>query len=335
MVKQASLVKIGRRDLHPGADPRPGEATTALEEAVGDVAAHFEVVRVSRVGAAEAWAIVARPRQHPRRPLLVTAGTTTAGAREILRERGIGYIDQTGNAWVRGRGLLIDREVFQPTDDRRPVRLDGKAGVVAVTLVVADREAWKVEDLAAAAQVSIGLAHRVLVRLEEAGAVARVGKGRSVRRRVIDRAAVLDTWLEEHTARGLRRQTLFRLARTSVTLRTDVMEGLTAAEIDYAITGAAAVEIVAPFATAVPVTELWLRDATTSNAVLAATGAREVAEGANLVVLQAPGDTALAWPQRRDDLMVANAPQVLWDLRRDPRRGAELATHYRREVLGL
>jgi|SRR5579884_1453781 len=312
------------------------EAATALEEAVGDIAAHFEVVRLSRVGAAEAWAIVARPRQHPRRPLLVTAGTTTAGAREILRGRGVGYIDQTGNAWVRGRGLLIDREVpGRPTADRRPVRLDGKAGVVAVTLVAVDREAWKVEELATAAQVSIGLAHRVLVRLEETGAVARVGEGRLARRRVVDRAAILDTWLEEHTARGLRRQTLFRLARTPATLRTDVADGLTAAGIDYAITGAAAVDVVAPFATAVPVTELWLRDAATANTVIAATGAREVAEGANLVVQQAPGDIALAGAQRYDDLIVANAPQVLWDLRRDPRRGAELATHYRREVLGL
>jgi hypothetical protein len=114
-----------------------------------------------------------------------------------------------------------------------------------------------------------------------------------------------------------------------------VAEGLTAAGIDYAITGAAAVDIVAPFATAVPVTELWLRDTTSANTIVAATGAREVAEGANLVVQQAPGDTALAWAQRHDGLLVANAPQVLWDLRRDPRRGAELAAHYRREVLGL
>jgi len=312
------------------------DVAAVLEEAVGEPSEHFEVVSRGRVGAAEAWALTAQPRRSPGRTLLVQAGTITVDARRILREHGIGYIDQAGNAWLRERGLLIDREVpRQPREDRRPVRLDGKAGAVAVTLVVADRPTWKVEDLATAATVSVGLAHRVLVRLEESRAVVREGRGRLAPRRVVDRAAILDSWLEEHSSRHLTRQTLFRLARTPAELRTEVTQALASAGIDYAITGATAVDIVASFATAVPVMEMWVGADAAAETVQAATGAREVLQGANLVVLRAPGDAGLAWPEQRGGLVIANAPQVLWDLRRDPRRGAELAAHYRREVLGL
>ncbi len=158
--------------------------------------------------------------------------------------------------------------------------------------------------------VSLGLAHRVLVRPGGLGAVRRLSGGRLApagRRQGVD---------PRHLARGARRwtvsrQSLFRLARSPAELRAGVTEALESAEIDHAVTGATAVDVVAPFATAVPVIEVWVRDDASTDAARAALGAREVAQGAHLRVFRAPGDAALACPERRGGLLIAHAPQVL------------------------
>lgn len=107
--------------------------------------------------------------------MLVIAEETTADARALLRENGIGVVDADGHAHIELPGVLIHTDgasVYR--DDRsvdRPVRLSGKAGVVAQALLAEAERTWKVTDLAAAAEVSSSLAHRVLVRLEQQGVV--------------------------------------------------------------------------------------------------------------------------------------------------------------------
>ena len=267
-------------------------------------------------------------------PLLLVAGETTVEARAILEEHGIGVIDSLGNAHLELPGLLFHLEGRRP--QRRaggpitPIRLRGKAGIAAQALLLQPDRAWKVQDLAQDAGVATGLAHRVLARLEDEGVVVAEGSGPQRVRRVTNRAALLDLWAEEQLERP--QQTLGHLlAQTPQQLIQQLAINLGRAGIDYALTGAAAANLVAPFVTAIPVVEVWVAETAAPEALRAA--ADPVTEGQNVVFLQAKDDAPLAFREQRRDLWVANRFRLYADLRRDPRRGREQADHLREQVI--
>lgn len=86
-------------------------------------------------------------------------------------------LDGLGNAHIELPGLLVHVEGGQPAEYARPVRLSGKAGVVAQALLLHGGRRWQVQDLAGETRVSDGLVHRVLVRLEAENLVASEGAG--------------------------------------------------------------------------------------------------------------------------------------------------------------
>jgi hypothetical protein len=192
-----------------------------------------------------------------------------------------------------------------------------------------------VQDLAEEARVSIGLAHRVLARLEVEGLVTAEGAGPRRVRRVSNPTALLDLWAEENRDRGVRRVRAYRLAREPRELTDAVSAGLATAGIEHAVTGAAAAARLAPFVTAVPVTEVWLGSVAPPEAAATATEAELVETGQNLVFVQANGDEPLAFRRTVDNAWVVNPFRLFFDLRDDPRRGREQADSLRREVIGF
>lgn len=289
----------------------------------------------ARANAATAWQLVASAAAHPRPRLLLIADRTTTEARAILEDHGIGVIDGLGNAHVELPGLLLHREGRRrPRADHSPARLRGKAGVAAQALLLQPARAWRVQDLAEEAAVSTGLAHRVLARLEAEGIVAKEGAGPARVRRVVNRAALLDLWAEENVDEPMR-TVGYLLAQTPRQLIEAVGANLERSRIDYALTGAAAASLVAPFVTAVPVAEVWVAAVAAAEDLYEAARADPVTEGPNVVFLQAKDDTPLAFREKARRLWVTNRFRLYADLRRDPRRGREQAEHFRREAIGL
>lgn len=289
-----------------------------------------------RANAATARQLVHQSETLADTPLLIVAGETTVEARTILVEHGIGVIDGLGNAHLALPGLLFHlegrRRQHQAAGPVTPIRLRGKAGIAAQALLLQPDRDWKVQELAHEAGVATGLAHRVLVRLEEEGVVVAEASGPQRVRRIVNRTALLDLWAEEQLERPQR--TLGHLlAQTPQKLIQQLATELGRAEIDYALTGAAAASLVAPFVTAVPVVEIWVAE-TAAPAQLAAV-ADPVAEGHNVVFLQAKDDAPLVFREQRRDLWLANRFRLYADLRRDPRRGREQADHLREQVIGF
>ena len=182
--------------------------------------------------------------------------------------------------------------------------------------------------------MSLGLAHRVLARLEAEGVVVAEGTGRDRARRVADPTALLDLWAEENTYRPARTRA-YLLAQGHRQLIGELGPGLERHGIQYALTGAAAASLVAPFITAVPVTEVWVMATAAPGDILEAASADPVADGHNVVFLQAKDDTPLAFREQAAGVWVASRFRVYADLRRDPRRGREQADHLRQEVIGF
>ena len=291
-----------------------------------------------RANAATAWQLVQLAAARPATALLLIAGQTTAKAREILEEHGIAIVDGLGNAHIELPGLLFHlegrRRPRKAGGTAPPMRLRGKAGIVAQTLLLHPERAWQVKDLAEGAEVSAALTHRVLTRLEGEEIVVAEGSGPNRVRRVTNPTALLDLWAEEDVGRPS--QTVaYLLAQTPQRLIKELDVRLGRSNIEYALTGAAAGSLVAPFATALPVVEVWVQATAAAELLYDAAGADPVSDGQNVVFLQAKDDAPLVFREQVNDLWMVNRFRLYVDLRRDPRRGREQADHLRREVIGF
>jgi hypothetical protein len=320
------------------AQPRLGEHRP---DATLRFADREEIVAVEikrRANAATAWQLVHYAQLYPERPMLLIAGETTSDARQILTDHGIGFIDGLQNAHIELPGLMFHLEGRKGQRGAPgpvpPTRLRGKAGVAAQALLLQPDRVWTVRGLADEADIATGLAHRVLVRLEKEGIVAVEGAGPRRVRRVTNPTALLDLWAEEQVNRP-RRTLGHLLAQTPQQLVERLGTNLDRAGIDYAVTGAAGASQLAPFVTAIPVTEVWVAATAAREELLQGAGAEPVTEGQNLVLLQEKDDTALAFRERAKGVWIANRFRLFADLRRDPRRGREQADYLRQEVIGF
>ncbi len=291
-----------------------------------------------RANAATAWQLLQSAKTHPGTPLLLIAGETTAEARQILQKHGVGVVDGLGNAHIALPGLFFHIEGHRSPRrlevDGPPTRLSGKAGVAVQALLLHPKRAWQVHDVAKEAQISPGFAHRVLARLEAEGIVAVEGNGPNRVRRVTNPTALLDLYAEENVAIPTR--TLgYLLAQTPPQLIKQLATNLGRTGTEYALTGAAAASVVAPFVTAIPIVEVWVMEKVAPEELYKGSQAHPVTEGPNVVFLQGKGDGPLVFREKTKDLWVVNRFQLYTDLRRDPRRGQEQADHLRREVIGF
>ncbi|MBI4499911.1 MAG: hypothetical protein HY700_02000 [Gemmatimonadetes bacterium] len=291
-----------------------------------------------RVNAATAWDLVQTAKARRRTPLLIVAGETTAEARGILETHRIAIVDGLGNAHIELPGLLFHLEgrgrVRGVGATPARTRLRGKAGIVAQALLLRLERAWQIKDLADYTKVSAALVHRILTRLENEKIVAAEGAGPKRLRRVLNRTALLDLWAEESVERTTR-TLAYRLSQTPTQLINDVAGNLGRGGVDYALTGAAAASLVAPFTTAIPIIHAWVEAKAAPSELCETAGADPVTEGPNVVFLQGKDNAPLAFREEVKRVWVANRFRVYVDLRQDPRRGREQAEHLRREVIGF
>lgn len=293
-----------------------------------------------RFGAAEAWGVVRTVEQYPKRPAraaLVVADRTTADARRILVDHGIGYVDGLGNAHLEYPGAYVHIET--PRNDREPratgeLRLAGKAGVAAQALLLEPKREWRVTDLAERAEVSVGLAHAVLDRLERLEIVEAHGGRRARARTIADPAALLDLWAEENRDRGVRQVGTYVLPPRGGGIVEGTAQALRVAKVDHALTGVGAAAMLAPFVTTLPAATFWVDGGHPPDDLIEKLGAETADRGANVVLMQADDNLPLAFADERDGLRLANVFRIYLDARADPKRGREQAEHFRREVIG-
>ncbi len=288
------------------------------------------------IDAATARFLVDRPKRRLGNPSIVVAETVTESARRTLEAGGLGYVDGHGNAHIRLPGVFVHTvggPEVRAQAKRSPMRLSGKAGLVAQALLLEPDREWQITELVARCQVSAGLVHRVLARLEAAEVVTVRGTGPTKRRRLGQPTALLDLWAEEDEEPRTRSTPLFVLPSGGRTLGSQCSEHLGSRSILHAVTGAAAAAVLAPGLTSVPVSQIRLGAHADIDDVLVALAARRVSEGANVVLLQPPTDVELHFRQCPHDTWLAANTRIYLDALRDPRRGAEQAATFREAVL--
>ena len=296
-----------------------------------------------RVRTPEAWSAIRSEdelaERSPSPPLLLVAEDSTAEARRLLDVHGIGIVDARGRAQIRFPGLVVHVErkggAGRLATGASERRLAGRAAVAAQALLLDPEREWTVAELAREASVSTTLAHYVLARLEREGIAQSRGAGPRKVRVLSNPSALLDLWAEEAHDRGVHSLSCHRFATTPRALSEDVSRALAGADVDHAVTGAAAADLLAPFLSAVPVVSLWVGARHELGEVARLLDAEPVERGANLVLAQAREDSPLAFAERHRGVWLANRFRVYVDLRSDPQRGVEQADHLRREAIGF
>ncbi|MHC4600385.1 MAG: hypothetical protein ACYS47_15415 [Planctomycetota bacterium] len=281
--------------------------------------------------AAEQIKAVARKREIP----ILVAPYLDPSKRKSLRESGVGFLDASGNAFLRSKGLLLftenDKNPFRPAKRKTPLFTD-KGALILKKLLESRHRSWKVRELAEESGASLGMTSKVLNALREAGySSSAVDDGF----RLIRIEDLLSEWVEFYRfeRRNVSRGYFFPAPSPA-----KVMAGFHKAAGKkglgpYAFTLHAAGRIIDPFIEGVDVNHVYVSgDIALWASKLDLIEAREP----NLILVQPYYKTAVFADSRKakGGVILVSALQLFLDFFHFPLRGREGAEHLFERCLG-
>ena len=190
-----------------------------------------------------------------------------------------------GGYRITAPGVALIHPATSKAESSRQVRLTGRTGIVAETLLLGGNRPWSVRELASASQVSPGLAHRVVARLERTELLSARSSGPEKSRVITNPAALAELWAQEERLpeRPLRG---FLYGASNEAIARKLMETFPGS----AIGGIMAANAYRPVLTRVnPPIRLWAPQSVDLG-LLPVTGFELTSEGANVEYLQAKDD---------------------------------------------
>lgn len=269
-------------------------------------------------------------RKDPRSYPVVIAPHIGPEGERLCREAGVGYLDLTGNAYLRFDGILVDRKSGAPAPRAR-ARLrrlfSPRSSRILRVLLEQPRAEWTLTRLAGDAAVSLRTAHLVINALAEKLFVTK----RRGAIRLEQPGALLDLWAENYRMDVHRQHTFYTFARDlrALAARLTAHGATTNEEIALTLhTGAA---LVAPF---VRPADLHVYVQGDLDRLVRAVDLRPVESGGTVHLLE-PYDAGVFYRvQTIKGIRVVCNTQLYLDLINYPARGREQAEVLRRQRLG-
>lgn len=277
------------------------------------------------------------------RQLVVVARSLSPGALQLLKERNANWIDQAGRVrLVMPPGLFVYREAEHARPETQTPSLKWSPSAVQLAEYILDRshdQPLRTGDLAEATDWSPGRVSTLLQAFDALEWTEPKGakSGPRAWRRLINPGAMLDSWAAHVGSQPRQRRLAHHATRdllrfTETELRSHLGRD---DERTWALTTWAGLELVAPFATAVPVIHIYLaadRFGSDLDRVMRSSGLREVEEGARFEFWEAdfPLLTQHGQPASAP---VAATPRLYADLLALGGRGADAAQHLRESRL--
>ncbi len=333
-------VKLERLLIDAFAQAAPGLRIRV--EAAGERPGRFDATLES-VPAKVEWLGVGWPRQvrellvRPDRPDLVVAPELSQGARSLLNEAGLSWVDGTGAARVALHGINIWRDVANRA--RRPqVNRGWTAGALAVCEGLLIGAGGTVAELAEATGLAPSTVATALKFLQGEHLLdAEAARGRNARRTVVDKDQLLDAYAA--AAARLRSPVAIRVGvlwRDPIRGASEVGARLAANGGRWSTTGALAANVLAPYLTQ---TDPWEMYVDGGSLVELRQVAREVdlseAAGGRLLLRPFPTPAGDALSTTLAGQRVAAWPRVFSDLRMIGVRGEDAAEHLREQIGAL
>lgn len=272
--------------------------------------------------------------------LVVVARSLSAGSREMLDRRGASWADGSGDAHIVARDLLVMREAKQQRGaDRRPFSWSASAVSIAEALLNRNSPyGVRATELAVLTGWSTPQISQVLGAFDAEGWTTKWGpkRGPGARREIADGARMLEAWADEVSAVKPERRLAERIFNDPMQFLADELGPvLDDHGIGWAVTGWAAAEQIAPFATALPAVQVYIDERALWGPLSQAMQeirVREVDSGGRIEFRSADSHL-LKLAARRDGIPLATAPRVFADLRALGGRGEDAAMHLREEVI--
>lgn len=319
-------------DILPPDKPTPG--TFEVNVKAGPVRHHF------RAGwAGDGWPadidklLVAAPKTE-----VVFGRHLSEGSLVKLTDRRIGWVDEVGQANVNlPSGLVIVREPRLPGGNPPEGNRWTQTMLCAAEAILAGIPPT-VEAVEAATGMSRGAAAKAMARFEQRGRLTRPGpkRGRGGARQITDLDAFIDDYAD--AAREFRaKQEPMRLHRLMsdpldvVTI--DIGPNLTSIGATWAVTGAAASTLLAPYLTDVGVLEMYVDPGHFNKSLAGILDARAVSRGHVIEVRELPTPMSTKGPWV-NGVQLALPARVYADLVAAGGRYGE-AAHHLREVRGV
>ena len=302
---------------------------------VPDLLIGGQPVEVKWVGEGTLGRVTELLRRSMPHPGIVVARQFSPGARQVLSELGIGWVDETGAAEIALGPIIVSKSGRARAQVSKPQRWTRSVLAVAEALLVGCRPT--VADTAAATGLATGSCTSALRFLTSRGLLtADAPRGRHSARRLTDR----DKLVEAYAAAAEEAAGDTITLSVGITSR-DPVDGMVEAgclweraNLSWAATGLAAAAVMAPLVTNVTSVEAYVDAYTPAGleAVAGAAGLRPI-DGGRLTLSSFPTVAAKHLASTVNGLRVAPWPRVFVDIRRVGVRGEEAAEHLR-EVMG-
>lgn len=260
-------------------------------------------------------------------PLVAVPFMTPAGAK-LAAERGLNWIDLSGNARIRDGELYVwveGRPNQFPSRGRPSSAFAPKSARIARVLLLEPRRWWRQKDLAIRSALDDGHLSRVVRRLGDEGLLEY--RAREFRPR--EPHELLDAWADAY--RFERHDIVTAHASGSGgDLAIDLHQRLVDAGIDHAFTGLPAAWEMAHHARYRLISIYVSGD---PRAAIDAAGLRRSDRGANVQVIGPDDEGVFAGVRRVERLPCVSAPQVYLDLLHLPERARDAADQLRSDGL--
>jgi len=258
------------------------------------------------------------------------------GARQILKDAGVGYLDLAGNFYFSRQSFYAERIVDKnPFSSKPPLKniFAPTSSRITRAMLIEPKRAWTVSELYKAADVSLGQTHKVLEAMRDEELVTRNDEGKWA---VTDPSKLLEAWKKVYPSYQNKLYRMFSYERDTK-LPGLIVNASKEANLLYALGFFSGADLIAPFIRGLSKVQMY----TTEEAIETwkqKLGLKEVDNGAN-VELYVPYDAGVFYktqPYERTDgvVNIVSNVQLYMDLFNDPARGEEAAEHLR-ERLGF
>lgn len=275
------------------------------------------------------------PRRRPTRPehFLIAADLISDGARHLLAAENIGFFADGGSLCFPFPGAFIYIDRPAPARAARPIGslFTGARAHVLHALLVQPQTWHSVQDLAERSGASPGTVSNLLKQMEQLEWVRTEGQGPFKTRQLVDPGTLLTAWASNAAEKATAVRRYFVPGAKAAELPQRIAAALSKFPRSYELTAEAAAQHYAAFLTTFPAATVRALPEAVDRLALSL-GAKEVAQGANLHVIDAvsPKDFRL---NADGEISYATPVRTYLDLVNAPGRGKEAAEHLREQVL--
>jgi len=263
-------------------------------------------------------------------PIIVAPYISEEG-RRLCREAQVGYVDFTGNVFLRFDNVLIDKagEGLVPRARKALKRLFAPVSsrIIRVILENPDK-AWTFRGLAQESEASLGLTYRVVNTLDEKGYVGKKRGAISILRP----GELLDLWAQNYNVDINPSQTFYSFARSFAGFVDRLRDVAQEDQFRYALTLHSGASKVAPF---VRFTDVHLYYQGDLQTIVEGLDLRPVEVGGTIHILSPYDEGVFYSLQCIDDVVVVCNTQLYLDLVNYPARGKEQADFLREQKMSF